>query len=143
MVKDLDSVTALGLVGGLRLVERLYLVEGLHLVLGLHLVQGIHVVQGLHLEQVGALVGHGGQRECCQLGGIEVALTGATVVATGVFDRAPDDEGVLWRSEVVPILDVRALYAEAEAATWTHRVVPPGETPPGKAGRGSERGSEP
>jgi hypothetical protein len=57
----------------------------------------------------------------CQIGGVEVALTGATVVATGVFDVAPGGQGVLWRSEVVPVIDVRALYAQAEAATWTER----------------------
>jgi hypothetical protein len=59
----------------------------------------------------------------CQIGAAEVALTGATVVATGVFDVAPGAEGVLWRSEVVPVLDVRALYAQAEAATWAGRAV--------------------
>ncbi len=52
----------------------------------------------------------------CNLGGFEVALTGATVLATGVFDAAPGGEGVLWRSDVVPVIDVRALYAQAEAA---------------------------
>jgi hypothetical protein len=59
----------------------------------------------------------------CHLGGFDVALTGATVLATGVFDVAPDGEGVLWRSEVVPAIDVRALYAEAEATTWAGRAV--------------------
>jgi hypothetical protein len=59
----------------------------------------------------------------CQLGGVEVALTGASVVATGVFDVAPGGEGVLWRSEVVPVIDVRALYAQAEAATWAERAI--------------------
>jgi hypothetical protein len=51
----------------------------------------------------------------CSLGAIEVALTGASVVATGVFEAAPEGEGVLWRDEVVPVLDVRSLYAQAEA----------------------------
>ena len=59
----------------------------------------------------------------CDLGGVEVALTGATVVATGVFDEAPGGEAVLWRSDVVPILDVRALYALAEAANWSPRAL--------------------
>lgn len=59
----------------------------------------------------------------CNLGGFWVALTGATVLATGVFDAAPAGEGVLWRSEVVPVIDVRALYAQAEAATWAERAV--------------------
>jgi hypothetical protein len=51
----------------------------------------------------------------CSLGAIEVALTGASVVATGVFEAAPEGEGVVWRDEVVPVLDVRSLYAQAEA----------------------------
>lgn len=59
----------------------------------------------------------------CQVGGFDVALTGAVVVATGVFDEAAGHEGVLWRGEVVPVLDVRALYAQAEAATWAARAV--------------------
>ncbi len=62
----------------------------------------------------------------CRLGGFDVALTGATVVATGVFDAAPDGEGVVWRGASVPLVDVRALYAQAEAATWAGRAVPPG-----------------
>jgi chemotaxis signal transduction protein len=62
----------------------------------------------------------------CNLGGVEVALTGATVLATGVFDAAPGGDGVLWRSEVVPVIDVRAFYAQAEAATWAERAVTAG-----------------
>ncbi len=68
----------------------------------------------------------------CHLGGFDVALMGAVVVATGVFDAAPAHggaagtgtagrDGVLWRGDVVPVLDVRALYAQAEAATWAAR----------------------
>ncbi len=57
----------------------------------------------------------------CHVDGSSVALTGATVLATGVFDAAPDGSGVLWRSEVVPVLDVRALHAQAEATTWPPR----------------------
>lgn len=60
----------------------------------------------------------------CRLGAFDVALTGATVLATGVFEPAPDESGVLWRGEVVPVIDVRALYAQAEAATWAERTVP-------------------
>jgi hypothetical protein len=60
----------------------------------------------------------------CRLGAFDVALTGATVLATGVFDAAPDEGGVLWRGEVVPVIDVRALYAQAEAATWAERAIP-------------------
>ena len=59
----------------------------------------------------------------CNLGGCQVALTGATVLATGVFDAAPGGDGVLWRSEVVPVIHVRALYAQAEAAMWAERAV--------------------
>jgi hypothetical protein len=65
----------------------------------------------------------------CTLGAIEVALTGASVVATGVFEGAPEGEGVLWRSEVVPVLDVRSLYAQAEAAALTPVAMAP--PPPG------------
>jgi hypothetical protein len=68
----------------------------------------------------------------CRLGAFDVALTGATVLATGVFDVAPDESGVLWRGEVVPVIDVRALYAQAEAATWAERAVP-STHPPGKS----------
>jgi len=56
----------------------------------------------------------------CQLGGFEAALVGAVVVTTGLFDAAPDG-GVIWRGDVVPVLDVRALYTQAEAATWAER----------------------
>jgi len=56
----------------------------------------------------------------CDVGGDAVALTGGSVVATGVFDA--DEGGVLWRGARVPTLDVRALYARAEAAIWAARV---------------------
>lgn len=59
----------------------------------------------------------------CVLGGVRVALTGATVVATGVFEPLDGGGGVLWRGEPVPTLDVRALYARAEAAIWADRAV--------------------
>lgn len=65
----------------------------------------------------------------CNVGGFDVALTGATVLATGIFDTAPDGQGVLWRSEVVPVIDVRALYAQAEAATWARRASAPASGP--------------
>jgi hypothetical protein len=56
----------------------------------------------------------------CDLDGEIVALTGGEVVATGLFE--PDEgDGVLWRGERVPRLDVRALYAQAEAAIWAAR----------------------
>ncbi len=56
----------------------------------------------------------------CALGTFDVALVGGVVVATGLFETAsdggPDGQGVLLHGEVVPPLDVRALYAEAHAA---------------------------
>jgi hypothetical protein len=57
----------------------------------------------------------------CQLGGFDVALTGGLVVATGLFDAVPDDDGVLWHGELVPLVDVRALYLHAEATTFALR----------------------
>lgn len=57
----------------------------------------------------------------CHVGAVDVALSGGVVVATGVFDAAPVGEGILWRGQMVPELDVRALYAQAEAATWAGR----------------------
>jgi hypothetical protein len=60
----------------------------------------------------------------CSVAGQRVAVTGATVVATGLFDAAGaggEGAGVLWRGERVPELDVRALYARAEAAIWAGR----------------------
>ncbi len=59
----------------------------------------------------------------CVLGSVRVALTGGTVVATGVFDPLDGGGGVLWRGEAVPTLDVRALYARAETAIWAERAV--------------------
>lgn len=57
----------------------------------------------------------------CTLGGLLVALTGGTVITTGLFQADPGDEGIFWRGELVPVLDVRALYAQAEAAIWADR----------------------
>ncbi len=80
----------------------------------------------------------------CHLGGFDVALTGATVLATGVFDVAPDGEGVLWRSEVAPAIDVRALYAQAEATTWAERsVTSASRAAPTPRPPASERGGKP
>lgn len=62
-----------------------------------------------------------GRALICQVGGLEVALTGGTVVATGLFAAAPG--GIVWRGQMVPALDVRALYAQAEAAMWADRAV--------------------
>jgi hypothetical protein len=69
----------------------------------------------------------------CVLGGQEVAITGGVVLATGVFDASPADDGVLWRGELVRTLDVRALYAQAETAIWAERAVSsrPHESPSG------------
>jgi hypothetical protein len=66
----------------------------------------------------------------CVIGSVRVALTGGTVIATGTFDTLPDGAGVLWRGEVVPTLDVRALYARAETAIWADRAVSSRPSPP-------------
>jgi len=55
----------------------------------------------------------------CNLGSELVALSGGRVVATGTFDAT--EGGVMWQGELVPTLDVRALYAHAEQAIWTAR----------------------
>lgn len=72
----------------------------------------------------------------CVLGSVRVALTGGTVVATGVFDPIEGGGGVLWRDEPVPTLDVRALYARAETAIWADRAVSsrPSAPPSGRPG---------
>jgi hypothetical protein len=72
----------------------------------------------------------------CVLGSVRVALTGGTVVATGVFDPLEGGGGVLWRGEPVPTLDVRALYARAETAIWADRAVSsrPSAPPSGRPG---------
>jgi hypothetical protein len=62
-----------------------------------------------------------GRAVVCRLDGLDVALTGGTVLATGLFDAAPGRDGVLWRGDLVPVIDVRALYAQAEAAVWADR----------------------
>lgn len=64
----------------------------------------------------------------CHVGPQRVALVGATIVATGLFDVVGD--AVAWRNALVPTLDVRALYAQAEAAIWAGRASPrPGLRP--------------
>lgn len=81
----------------------------------------------------------------CRVGGIDVALTGGAVVATGLFDSAPGGDGIVWRGQMVPALDVRALYAQAEAATWTERAVtgrPRGPSRPAPASQPSENITE-
>lgn len=78
----------------------------------------------------------------CVLGSVRVALTGATVVATGVFDPIEGGGGVLWRGEPVPTLDVRALYARAETAIWADRAVssrPSAPTPARSNGNHGDR----
>ena len=57
----------------------------------------------------------------CDVGGEAVAISGGSVIATGAFDAALRGDGVLWRGRRVPRLDVRALYARAEAAIWAAR----------------------
>lgn len=59
------------------------------------------------------------QAVICRLGGVEIAVVGGTVIATGLFEGAPN--GVRYRGELATTLDVRALYAEAEAALWSTR----------------------
>jgi hypothetical protein len=77
----------------------------------------------------------------CVFGSVRVALTGATVVATGVFDSIEGGGGVLWRGEPVPTLDVRALYARAETAIWADRAVSsrPSAPPSVRSGASSSR----
>lgn len=58
----------------------------------------------------------------CHVAGTRVALTGGTIVATGMFTTSERGE-VLWRDEPVAALDVHALYAQAEAAIWAARAV--------------------
>jgi hypothetical protein len=52
----------------------------------------------------------------CRVKDHEVAVIGAAVIATGRF--AGDGEGVLWEGTRVPVVDVQALTAQAEAASW-------------------------
>ena len=59
----------------------------------------------------------------CDVGGLSVAVTGGSILATGLFEASPDGDGILWRGEHVPLLDVRDLYAHAEAAIWAARAV--------------------
>lgn len=72
----------------------------------------------------------------CVLGSVRVALTGGTVVATGVFEPLDGGGGITWRGEPVPTLDVRALYARAETAIWAERAVSsrPSAPPSGRYG---------
>lgn len=55
----------------------------------------------------------------CDLSGEQVGLAGGRVVATGVFEA--DGDGVRHHGSTVPAIDVRALYAHAEAAVWAAR----------------------
>jgi hypothetical protein len=80
----------------------------------------------------------------CLLGSVRVALIGATVVATGVFDPMEGGGGVLFRGAPVPTLDVRALYACAEAAIWADRAVSSRPSaPPTSPSRAPARRSSP
>jgi hypothetical protein len=69
----------------------------------------------------------------CNVGGQRLALTGGTIVATGVFDSSPNGV-VVWRGIEAPTLDIRALYRAAEAAIWEDRA---------RGGRGSVEGALP
>jgi hypothetical protein len=81
----------------------------------------------------------------CEVGGQRVAITGGTLVATGVFDADPGSDGIVWRGEIVPALDVRALWGLAEAAIWAARSRgrsslrpgPPRDPPPHEGGAAS------
>lgn len=56
----------------------------------------------------------------CNVLGNHVALVGGAVVAAGMFEL--EGEGrVRWGEELVDLVDVTALYAEAEAALWADR----------------------
>jgi len=83
----------------------------------------------------------------CAIGGQHVALTGGTVLATGLFDAHDTEDGVLWRGELVRTLDVRALHAQAETAIWTERAVssrpPPTATSPYGQDMGGKTGGSP
>ncbi|MFO0759981.1 MAG: hypothetical protein U0359_26080 [Byssovorax sp.] len=57
----------------------------------------------------------------CAASGQKVALTGGRAVATGVFARDLLGDGVIHGGRSAPLLDVRALYAEAERAIWAAR----------------------
>lgn len=57
----------------------------------------------------------------CRVGAVDLALTGGVVVHAGVFDAAPEGEGILWRGQMVPVLDVGILYQQAESAIWAAR----------------------
>jgi len=54
----------------------------------------------------------------CGVDGGSVALSGARVVATGVFPASEDSQGVFWRGHLAHALDVRAWTRYAEAAIW-------------------------
>jgi hypothetical protein len=60
----------------------------------------------------------------CRVKDQEVAIVGGTVIATGLFEASDDDEDVFWDGLRVPALDVQALAARAEAASWVHRAAP-------------------
>ena len=72
----------------------------------------------------------------CVLGSVRVALTGGTVVATGVFEPLEGGGGITWHGEPVLTLDVRALYVRAETAIWAERAVTsrPSAPPSGRYG---------
>jgi hypothetical protein len=56
----------------------------------------------------------------CRVGdGVDVALTGGVVIATGLFEVGSDGASVTWGDALVEELDVAALYARAEATTWS------------------------
>jgi hypothetical protein len=78
----------------------------------------------------------------CRVGGLDLALTGGVVLATGVFDAAPHGGGVIWRGAPVPELDVAALYAQAEAAVWAERAAGMTSLSSPPSGAGVEMGEQ-
>jgi hypothetical protein len=84
---------------------------------------GIAVSEGQVLTVLsigGPDVGRGRQTiVICDLAGEQVGLAGGRLVATGVFEA--DGDGVRHDGRQVPAIDVRALYAHAEAAVWAAR----------------------
>lgn len=57
----------------------------------------------------------------CEVDGDAVAIIGGEVIATGLFDAAPQGGGVLWRGAVAPPLDLDALVARCRRAIWDAR----------------------
>ncbi len=57
----------------------------------------------------------------CGVDGDAIAIIGGEVIATGLFDAAPQGDGVVWRGAVAPPLDLEALVARCRRAIWDAR----------------------